>query len=139
MNEVFMDTSFILALVSPKDALHQRAVMWRYTLPGPFVTTEFVLLEVADGLAGRNATATAVTVIESLRKGPATEIIPADSPWFARGYELFRQRLDKPWSLTDCISFEIMRQHAITDALTHDHHFEQAGFHALLRQDPPSN
>jgi predicted nucleic acid-binding protein len=139
MNEVFLDASFLLALASPRDALHGRAVMWRYMLPGPFVTTEFVLLEIADGLAARGMISTAVSVMESLRKGPATEIIGAEALWFAKGYALYRQRSDKMWGLTDCISFEIMRERGIDDALTHDHHFEQAGFRALLRQDPPSN
>ena len=139
MNEVFMDTSFLLALASPRDELHRRAVMWRYVLTGPLVTTEFILLELADGLAGRKLNPTAVSIIEGLRKGPDTEIIAAESLWIARGFELYRQRADKMWSLTDCISFEIMKDRGITDALTHDHHFEQAGFRALLRHDPPSN
>jgi len=139
MNEVFMDTSFLLALASPRDVLHRRAVMWRYVLTGPLVTTEFILLELTDGLAGRKLNPTAVSIIEGLRKGPDTEIIAAESLWIARGFELYRQRADKMWSLTDCISFEIMKDRGITDALTHDHHFEQAGFRALLRHDPPSN
>jgi hypothetical protein len=139
MNEVFMDTSFLLALASPRDELHRRAIMWRYVLTGPLVTTEFILLELADGLAGRKLNPTAVSIIEGLRKGPDTEIIAAESLWIARGFQLYRQRADKMWSLTDCISFEIMKDRGITDALTHDHHFEQAGFRALLRHDPPSN
>ena len=139
MNEVFMDTSFLLALASPRDELHRRAVMWRYVLTRPLVTTEFILLELADGLAGRKLNPTAVSIIEGLRKGPDTEIIAAETFWVARGFQLYRQRTDKMWSLTDCISFEIMKDRGITDALTHDHHFEQAGFRALLRHDPPSN
>jgi predicted nucleic acid-binding protein len=53
---------------------------------------------------------------------------------FKRGVELFRTRRDKEWSLTDCISFLVMQQRGISDALTHDHHFEQAGFTILLRE-----
>jgi predicted nucleic acid-binding protein len=47
----------------------------------------------------------------------------------------YERRADKAWSLTDCISFQVMTQRGIVDALTADHHFEQAGFHALLRED----
>src|SRR5438552_2258121 len=114
MTEVFLDTSFLLALVWPHDELHVRAVMWHYVSPAPFIISEFVLLEIADGLAARGLMATAVEVIEGLRRGPRTEIVPASAEWIARGYDLFKQRQDKSWSLTDCISFEIMRERGIT-------------------------
>jgi hypothetical protein len=55
--------------------------------------------------------------------------------WFAgRGIQLYNSRLDKDWSLTDCISFVVMRERGITEALTGDHHFEQAGFTTLFKQ-----
>jgi predicted nucleic acid-binding protein len=139
MKSVFLDTSFLLALTSPKDAMHSRALAWERVSRGPFVTTEFILLEMADGFAARKGPAIAQAVIESLRGADHTTILGADSTWFDRGYQLFYRRLDKCWSLTDCISFEVMREMGITDALTHDHHFEQAGFRALLREEPPSN
>jgi uncharacterized protein len=62
----------------------------------------------------------------------------ADSPelWEA-GIRLHAERADKEWSLTDCISFIVMRERGIAQALAYDHHFEQAGFQALLRRDPP--
>jgi len=113
--------------------------MWRYSLPGRFVTSEFVLLEVADGLSGQKSHRVALGIIDSIRKSASTEIVLAQPLWIERGYALFRQCRDKDWGLTDCISFEIMRDLGITDALTHDHHFEQAGFRALLRSDPPNN
>ena len=47
---------------------------------------------------------------------------------------MHKERSDKSWSLTDCISFVVMGEHGITDALTGDRHFEQAGFRALLRE-----
>jgi predicted nucleic acid-binding protein len=54
-----------------------------------------------------------------------------------QGLELHSRRADKEWSLTDCISFFVMQERGIHQALAHDHHFEQAGFEALLRRDPP--
>lgn len=69
----------------------------------------------------------------ALLSDPAVEIIPPSSGLFERGLRLFRERPDKGWSLTDCISFVVMEERGIRDALTGDHHFEQAGFAALLK------
>lgn len=61
------------------------------------------------------------------------KIVAASHEWFRRGVELYSDRQDKEWSLTDCISFVVMADEHLTDALTGDHHFEQAGFTALLK------
>jgi uncharacterized protein len=61
------------------------------------------------------------------------KIIKANDALFQAGMNLYRNRPDKGWSLTDCISFVVMREHAVQEALTGDHHFEQAGFTALLK------
>jgi len=61
-------------------------------------------------------------------------MVAGSSEWFARGLELFPARPDKEWSFTDCISFAVMTERGITDALTHDHHFEQAGFRVLMKE-----
>ena len=62
-----------------------------------------------------------------------TTVLASDPQLFSLGAELFAQRSDKRWLLTDCISFVVMRQHGISEALTADHHFEQAGFSVLLK------
>jgi predicted nucleic acid-binding protein len=64
-------------------------------------------------------------------------ILPATPEWVARGLSLYGQRLDKHWSVIDCVSFEMMRDHGLTEALTADHHFTQAGFQALLASHGP--
>ncbi len=64
---------------------------------------------------------------------PGIEIVPADTRFFLRGVDFFGQRRDKEWSLTDCLSFVVMRDKGIAPALTGDRHFEQAGFTALLK------
>jgi uncharacterized protein len=64
--------------------------------------------------------------------------VPAATPLLDAGIALYSQRTDKLWGITDCISFVVMQRHQITEALTTDHHFEQAGFIALLRQNPPT-
>jgi hypothetical protein len=75
--------------------------------------------------------------VRQVSSSPAFEIVPATPELFEAGLQLHARRPDQTWSLTDCLSFEIMTCRGITRALTHDHHFEQAGFEALLRHDPP--
>jgi hypothetical protein len=70
---------------------------------------------------------------DALRDEPDVKIFEADKGLFEAGLALFRNRPDKEWSLTDCISFVVMKQEELTEALTGDHHFEQAGFKALFK------
>jgi len=135
----FVDTVFLIAIMLRDDARHARAVAWDKALNGDCVTSEFILLEFADALCAPALRASTQEMIDRLRQDPDIEVVPASPEWIERGYQLYCTRPDKNWSLTDCISFEIMKDHGITDALTHDHHFEQAGFRALLQHDPPSN
>ena len=72
------------------------------------------------------------TILEDLRNDPDATVILPSVEWFNAGLNLYQERKDKNWSLTDCISFEVMRRHGIEEALTGDRHFVQAGFKALL-------
>jgi predicted nucleic acid-binding protein len=96
------------------------------------VTTPWVLVEVADGLAGSPDRGKFDELLHFLRSHKHVTVAPLDQQVFDQGVELYTRRPDKDWSLTDCISFVVMREHGITDALTGDHHFEQAGFNILL-------
>jgi uncharacterized protein len=139
MNRTFLDTSFFLALSLEDDALHDRALAWQRTITGKLFTSEFVLLEVADHLSPPHLKRLVSTIFSLVQDDEQIDVVPISREDYLRGLLLFDSRPDKAWSLTDCISFEIMRDRCITDALTHDHHFEQAGFRALLRHDPPNN
>jgi uncharacterized protein len=98
------------------------------------VTTEFVLVELADGCAGTSQhRAAAAGTVSRLRGNRYVTIFSCTAQLFQDGLDLYEQRADKEWSLTDCISFVVMTREGITDALTGDHHFEQAGFVALLK------
>jgi predicted nucleic acid-binding protein len=68
-----------------------------------------------------------------LRANSDTVIFPATEQLLQEGIDFYAQRPDKEWSLTDCISFVVMTREQITDALTGDRHFEQAGFNAVLK------
>ena len=130
----FLDTVHVLALVNPRDAWHTKAASASRDTPERLVTTEAVLTEVADALSDPAHRPWALQAIDDLRADPHVTCVAVDSTLFARGLELYRQRSDKSWSLTDCISFVVMGDHGLSEALTADQHFEQAGFRALLRE-----
>jgi uncharacterized protein len=97
------------------------------------VTTAWVLTELADGLCAAASRGLFVALEKRLRLDTRVTIIPPQEQLYAAGLDLYRQRADKDWSLTDCISFVVMRQRGVAEALTGDHHVEQAGFVALLK------
>jgi predicted nucleic acid-binding protein len=137
VKHLFLDTSFLLALVLLDDEHHERALAWQRKIQAPLLTTEYVLLELADALcAGDVLRHLAVSTIDLLKSDASVSIVAASTPLLDEGLEFFRRRPDKRWSLTDCISFVVMQGKQVTEALSSDHHFEQAGFSALLRRDP---
>ena len=91
-----------------------------------------MLTEVADAFSESNKRGSIKPFVEHLQTNPTVEIVPASPELFARGLELYAQRLDKGWSLTDCISFTVMEARGLSEAATGDQHFVQAGFKALL-------
>jgi uncharacterized protein len=133
--QVFVDTAAWIALCNKSDALHDPALRvmgaLRQQNPG-LVTTEFILLEVADALAAPPLRPHTVAYLDGLRILPGLVIFSATSQLLVAGLELYRQRPDKEWGLTDCTSFVVMTQEQMTHAFTSDHHFEQAGFIKLL-------
>lgn len=135
MTAVFADTAFYVALLSSRDALHSRAVQFLAGYSGRIVTTEFILLEVANFNARPADRQRFVDLVTQIHDDPQTQLIPATSDLFARGFDLFARRPDKHWSLTDCTSFVVMTDQKLTDALTADEHFEQSGFRALLKPE----
>ena len=137
MTPVFVDTSLYLALFSHDDAWHAEAVAWSRQNTRPLVLTEFILIELGNALSGRPARPLFLDLVRRLRSQPATEIVPASTDLVDKGLRLFAERPDKDWSLTDCISFVVMRERGLLDAAAADHHFEQAGFTILLKQTPP--
>lgn len=131
----FIDTSFVYALISPRDQWHDKAGKWQQRVISEnrsLITTEFVLLEIADGLSAINYRQEALDSIRILQKNPFVTIVPASSELFQQALLLYEQRPDKNWGLTDCASFVVMTENDLNDALTADDHFRQAGFRSLL-------
>jgi len=133
MMRVFADSFYFFAMLNPKDEAHQKALRFAMEHAEPVVTTAWVLTELADGLASTGRRVAFSQVVAGLRAEPENEIVPAHQELMERGIALYDARADKRWSLTDCISFVVMQDRQITEALTGDRHFEQAGFVALLK------
>lgn len=135
---LFLDTAYVNALINTRDQWHEAAVRWEQKLAVDrrrLMTTEFILVEIADGLAAVRFRVQAAQAIAALQASPLVEIIPASSKLFTSALELYRSRPDKDWGLTDCASFVVMHERAISEALTTDERFRQAGFRALLLED----
>jgi len=133
MNLVFVDSFYFFAILNPTDAAHTHAIGFSRQHTASLLTTTWILTEVADGLARSAHRVVFKRLVSSFQAVLANEIVETTDDLFDRGVELYHSRADKQWSLTDCISFVVMRERGIGDALTGDHHYEQAGFTALLK------
>ncbi|MBV8858882.1 MAG: type II toxin-antitoxin system VapC family toxin [Acidobacteria bacterium] len=134
---VFLDTSYAIALSARADQLHEPAVRVAELLESEdvsLVTTRAVTLEIGNALSKLKYRAEATELLQSLEDDPAVEIVPLTEELYERAYQLYAGRPDKEWGLTDCVSFVVMQDHGLTEALTADEHFRQAGFSAMLRE-----
>ena len=139
MSPVFADSGYWIALWNPRDGLHERALAIERTLRAtPIVTTEFVLIEALNFVAGMGGFRRRFTarMVQQLDADPDVEIVAQTEGRFRAAVERYAARPDQRWSLTDCASFLLMEERGIGEALAHDRDFEQAGFSALLREAP---
>ncbi|NEO57085.1 MAG: type II toxin-antitoxin system VapC family toxin [Okeania sp. SIO3B5] len=136
MRKVFADTGYWVALLNPRDELHQKVQEVSEAItPVHIFTSEMVLTEVLNDFSKRGNffRQAVIELIENIYKHPNVTVVKQTSSQFQEGLFLYKQRVDKQWSLTDCVSFQIMEYYNILEALAYDKHFEQAGFIALLR------
>lgn len=137
MKKVFADADYFIALLNPREQLHTRAKSVSQSLGRVrIVTSQMVLVEVLAFYADKGSVLreAAAAVVSNFLNDPNATVIPQTSLQFQEALSHYRQRGDKQWSVTDCASFLLMREGGITEALTHDVHFQQAGFIALLRE-----
>jgi predicted nucleic acid-binding protein len=135
MRQVFADTFYWIALVNPRDDWYVQVLSVSNSLGKvQIVTTDEVLIEVLTFYAesGSYQRQRIVNFVDSILKSSQTVVIQQTHESFLTGFSLYRQRLDKGYSLTDCISMQTMRQLGMTEVLTHDRHFTQEGFVILL-------
>lgn len=136
MKKVFVDTSAWIALLNKDDIWHKKAHRIRLMLSQQsycFITSNFVLLELADALCSVLKRQKTIDFIRNLGLVKSTKVISLNDELFFAGIDLYKSRQDKDWGLTDCISFIVMQREGIAEALTTDKHFEQAGFIRLIK------
>jgi predicted nucleic acid-binding protein len=134
MKELFLDTGYLIALEDASDQYHQEvAKHWpKFLASKPsLVTTTYVFDEVVTFFNNRGLHQKAVELGDALTGSSFIELIHVDQALFDEGWRYFRKHKDKTYSLTDCLSFVIMKQRGIKTALTFDKHFKQAGFGRL--------
>ena len=135
MTPFFLDTGFLLALESADDQHHAAALDYWQSFesenPVPLVTTSYVLDEVATFFNARGLHAKAVEAINGLMNSPSVLLVHVDEDLFDEGWRYFARHHDKRYSLTDCISFVVMKRMKLKTALAFDQHFVQAGFERI--------
>ncbi|MGH9835387.1 MAG: type II toxin-antitoxin system VapC family toxin [Blastocatellia bacterium] len=135
MNKLFVDTAGWLALVNRSDSLHAVATKIydeRFAAGWSFVTHAGVMLEVGNGLSRARLRHLAVKLKLRLDASARVEVNSLTDDLYEAGWRLYAKRPDKDWGVVDCVSFVLMEELGLTEALTTDHHFEQAGFVKLL-------
>jgi predicted nucleic acid-binding protein len=135
VTQVFADTFYWVALANPDDFRYHDAVRIDAILKdATIITTDEVLVEFMTFFAGEPwQRGRAAATVRRLLVNPRIRVIPQSRDSFLAGLDLYEARPDKGYSLTDCISMQVMRREGVTDVLTNDRHFEQEGFRALFR------
>jgi predicted nucleic acid-binding protein len=135
MSRIFADAVYWIAIANRKDQWHAKVVSAARWLGGAtLVTTEEVLSEFLAHYSGHGPVmrGVAAQTVEKALANPLVVVRQQSHQTFLDGLALYKRRLDKGYSLTDCISMEAMREEGITEILTHDNHFTQEGFTILL-------
>ncbi len=135
--DTFVDTSGFYALLVKRDDKHQRGrnIMQRGAEQRRgFVTTDYVLDETGTLLKSRGHAHLTKDFFNSVLNSKACRIEWTDAERFSKTTAFFLKHPDHDWSFTDCLSFVVMKEHNIQEALTKDKHFEEAGFISLLKE-----
>jgi predicted nucleic acid-binding protein len=131
----FLDTAFVVALLNPKDALHEKAKSQFDAVKKAreVWTTEAVLFEIGNAF-GTSRRLDAANFIERCFSTSNIRVVSVSTTLFRGALTFYKQHADQEWGFTGCALFVVMQEQNLIEALTHDIHFQQAGFHAVLRE-----
>ncbi|MBD2386661.1 type II toxin-antitoxin system VapC family toxin [Cylindrospermum sp. FACHB-282] len=135
MRRIFVDTFYWAAFFNPRDEWHSTVKSFSKSLVSVrLVTTDEVLTEFLNFFSAYDTKIRQVAIqrVQDILQNDYVQIVPQSHDTFLAGLELYKQRADKEYSLTDCISMQTMKQLGITEVLTHDKHFTQEGFTILF-------
>lgn len=131
-SRIFVDTLFVIAQINQRDQYHEKASQLADQFDGyPLLVTDAVLLEIGNALA-HNFKREAIAIIEHFLTSEEVKIVNLTPELFNQAFAEYKKYQDKEWGLIDCVSFIVMRKEGVRQALTFDHHFEQAGFQVLM-------
>jgi predicted nucleic acid-binding protein len=131
---VLLDTSGLLCYLHQNESQHQEAVQLLNNASQRSLTHSYVLAElVALALIRRFPRSAVLAFVMDLLDNLDVETVWVDEQLHREAMKLLIDRQDKTYSLCDAVSFVLMRQRGMTEALTTDRHFEQEGFVRLLQ------
>jgi|WetSurMetagenome_2_1015567.scaffolds.fasta_scaffold506849_2 uncharacterized protein len=135
MKAVFADSHYWIAVVNPNDQWKEAAKAAKSLLGDVFIiTTDEVLTEFLAALSSwGQIRKQAAKMVRIILENPNIKVIPQTRDSFLKGLTLYENRNDKEYSLTDCISMNVMKAESINEILTNDHHFEQEGYEVLIK------
>ena len=136
MRHIFLDTSYLIALINRQDEHHDMAKAWAERLLAEQICSHLsvpIMFEIADGFARLGRREIGISLLEQISRAENYIVHPFRAATYRNAFALYLSRRDKEWSLTDCYSFELMKELELVDVLTADRHFEQFGYHILLR------
>lgn len=132
MKRIFVDASFVIALINQRDQYHQKALALSHKVEYyPMLITDAILLEIGNGLV-RGYKQQAIEIIEYYLTADEVEVINLNYNLFKKALDFYKTHKDKDWGIVDCLSFVVMKEAGIEQVLTFDKHFLQAGFQPLL-------
>ena len=134
-SEVFLDTAYAIALSSKTDQFHNKAILLADQLREQeirIVTTRAIMMEIGNAFSKQRFRTIAIKLLQSMDNNQDIEIIPFSEQLYQQAFNLYCERPDKEWGLIDCISFVVMKERRLVEALTNDNHFAQAGFTPLM-------